>query len=78
MGRGAASATALLVGRALDAKRLAFRQTITAAAPAVARVLLQVASALAPADATCYSVSDVTFALLTIKGHVADAHTVVS
>jgi hypothetical protein len=53
------------------------RQTITASAPAVARVVIQVASALAPADATCFSVSEVTFFRHTIKGHVADAHTVV-
>ena len=51
-------------------------QTISAAAPAVARVVLQVASALAPADAPCTSVSEVTFFGLTIKGHVTDAHTV--
>jgi hypothetical protein len=36
-------------------------------------VVLQVASALAPADENCTSVSEVTFARLTIKGHVADA-----
>jgi hypothetical protein len=78
LARGAASATALIVGRALDAKVLAFRsQTISASAPAVARVVLQVASALAPADATGFSVSEVTFLRLTIKGHVADAHTLV-
>jgi hypothetical protein len=52
-------------------------QTISASALAVARVVLQVTSALAPADATCFSVSEVTYAHLTIKGHVADAHTVV-
>ena len=52
-------------------------QTISASASAVARVVLQVASALAPADATCFSVSEVTFLRLTIKGDVAHAHTVV-
>jgi hypothetical protein len=52
-------------------------QTISASAPAVAWVVLQVPSALAPAHATCYSVIEVTFLRLPIKGHVADAHTVV-
>jgi hypothetical protein len=36
-----------------------------------------VTSALAPADATGYSVSEVTVLRIRIKGHVADAHTVV-
>jgi hypothetical protein len=36
-------------------------------------VVLQVASALAPSDEKCFSVSEVTFARLAIKGHVADA-----
>jgi hypothetical protein len=35
-------------------------------------VVLQVASALAPADENSTSVSEVTFFRLTIKGHVAD------
>jgi hypothetical protein len=61
----------------LRVRRAARSQTITAAAPAVATVVLQVASALAPAHATGFSISEVTFARLTIKGHVADAHTVV-
>jgi hypothetical protein len=72
------SATAVIVGHAGGVKRYAFRsQTITASAPAVARVVLQVASAPAPADATRFSVIEVTFFRLRIKGHVADAHTLV-
>ena len=74
------AATALTAGVAGGANRLAWRsrrQTITASAPAVARVLIQVDSDPAPADATCFSVSEVTFFRLTIKGHVADAHTLV-
>jgi hypothetical protein len=35
-------------------------------------VVLQVASALAPSDEKCTSVSFVTYARHTIKGHVAD------
>jgi hypothetical protein len=57
--------------------RRSARQTISASAPAVARVVLQVASALAPAEAPGFSFSEVTFFRLRIKGHVADAHTVV-
>src|SRR5688500_17020674 len=66
------AATALIVGGgAGGANRLACRsQTISASAPAVARVVLQVASALAPAHATCTSVSFVTFARRS-PGHVA-------
>ena len=72
------AATALTAGVAGGASRFAWRsQTISASAPAVARVVLQVTSALAPAHATCTSVSEVTFLRLTIKGHVADAHTLV-
>ena len=72
------AATALTAGVAGGASRFAWRsQTITAAAPAVAWVVLQVTSALAPAHATCTSVSEVTFSRHTIKGHVADAHTVI-
>src|SRR5215212_1712238 len=58
-----------------SARRCA-RQTISASAPAVARVVLQVESAPAPADATCFSVSVVTCARRS-PGHVADAHTLV-
>jgi hypothetical protein len=40
-------------------------------------VVLQVAFALAPTDATVYTLAEETSARLTIKGHVADADTVV-
>jgi hypothetical protein len=36
-------------------------------------VVLEVVSALALGDETCFSVSEVTFARVMIKGHVADA-----
>src|SRR5919107_860539 len=49
------------------------RRITRALALAVARVVLQVASAVAPFDETCFSVSEVTFARLTIEGHMADA-----
>jgi hypothetical protein len=40
-------------------------------------VLIQVDSQPAPADATVFTLAEETLARLTIKGHVADAHTVV-